>query len=678
MISNTEMNILSKILKNSLLEIKEKNIEEYIQKLKSNLFFIGKIVTASFYFKSKVIDKQKYEKIIHNNENESLPDIFKRLENTYNIKEDIDNKVKNEIIGIITNLTVKQLQKFSLGVLYEYMITEKERKYLGQVYTPDDIVKHMVSIGIKEEDIIENPYFKVIDPACGGGYFLVEAYERIEEIFTKKYELIILKHPKIQKELDKGIHQFIVKNNLYGVDLDEFAVFMTTVTLLLKQKNGLSVKLNIFQGDVLLEDLFELIPQFQLIIANPPYIGHKKIDKEYRKLLEDKYQDVYLDKSDISYCFFKKGFDLLTQKGKLLFITSRYFLEAPSAKNLRKFIDNNFSINKIFDFYGAKVFKGAKISPVIIQCDKSELKNNNVHIYRLKDNVKIRKKILDFENELLFDNFDIKQSKFDDTGWILLNKQERRIYKKIYDVGEVYLDEVCEFNQGIITGCDKAFVVDEETIKKENLEKNIIKPWVKNSNIDRYEEPVVKKFILYTDQIEDIHDYKNTIKHIEPYIEKLNKRRECVKGTRKWYQLQWGRKLDVFEKPKILFPFKAERNRFTIDRNNLLCSADVYIINIKDEYKDKISLEYLVALLNSNVFEFYFKSMAKKVGDRLYEYYPNKLVNLKIKITDKEQKLKDMVEKKELEDINKYYYKLYDLNKEEIKIIENRIYYTSS
>ena len=39
--------------------------------------------------------------------------------------------------------------------------------------------------------------------------------------------------------------------------------------------------------------------KFDYILGNPPYIGHKTLDKEYKKYLLKEYKDVYKDKSDL-------------------------------------------------------------------------------------------------------------------------------------------------------------------------------------------------------------------------------------------------------------------------------------------------------------------------------------------------------------------------------------------
>jgi adenine-specific DNA-methyltransferase len=93
-----------------------------------------------------------------------------------------------------------------------------------------------------------------------------------------------------------------------------------------------------------------------------------------------------------------------------------------------------------------------------------------------------------------------------------------------------------------------------------------------------------------------------------------------------WYELQWGRKEEIFEARKIVFPYKSTSNRFAIDEGSYF-SADVYSLVIKDE---GLSYEWLMNLLNSSLYEFYFKTYAKKLGDALYEYYPNTVMRLGI------------------------------------------------
>lgn len=51
---------------------------------------------------------------------------------------------------------------------------------------------------------------------------------------------------------------------------------------------------------------------------------------------------------------------------------------------------------------------------------------------------------------------------------------------------------------------------------------------------------------------------------------------------------------------------------------------------IKEEYLDKFSYEYLVGILNSSVYDKYFKITAKKMSKNIYDYYPNKVMKIRI------------------------------------------------
>ncbi len=57
---------------------------------------------------------------------------------------------------------------------------------------------------------------------------------------------------------------------------------------------------NFKKKDFLIQDINN---NFDVYIGNPPYVGHKSVDKKYSMLLKEKYGHIYKDKGDISYCF---------------------------------------------------------------------------------------------------------------------------------------------------------------------------------------------------------------------------------------------------------------------------------------------------------------------------------------------------------------------------------------
>lgn len=127
---------------------------------------------------------------------------------------------------------------------------KKEIPYVTQLFTPEWIVRYLVenTLGrlyiqktgdyelakewkyFLENDLnIENKYIDIqnitlIDPCCGSGHILVYAFELFYTIYKKLgYEI-------------KSIPSLIIKNNLYGIDIDDRASQLTVLSLLLKAR----------------------------------------------------------------------------------------------------------------------------------------------------------------------------------------------------------------------------------------------------------------------------------------------------------------------------------------------------------------------------------------------------------------------------------------------------------
>jgi len=569
------------------------------------------------------------------------------------------------IFNIHKNFEEIKMENNILGDIYQKNTDKEIRKSIGQYYTPQFIIKYIIDKTVNKADIIKNPYISVIDISCGAGYFLIAAYDVLkrkfllgleelkekykEEIYEleKDNKLLIVKGKDYWKE--ENLHYHILKHCIYGADKDKVAVNLTKIELSKKEPNKLIIEPNIVECDSLVKwEKFSIGKnnskkkdrlikfwgkKYDYIIGNPPYIGHKQLDMDYKQWLLNEYTTVFKDKSDISFCFLKRIDDILSSNGICGIITSRYFMESPTGKNLRIYLTNNTNILEIVDFYGAKIFRGVGVATAIYFFEKTKSLNNDINVnklindgYRFKETENLHETM----KTDLFERFQINQASLCADRWMLISKESFNIYKKIENKSKYKLGDIVTSFQGVITGCDKAFVLTEELIKKYNIEKELLKKWAKNKDVERYHILNTELYLIYSDSIKQEKDYPNSIEFIRKYKDKLENRRECKVGTRKWYELQWGRDTKLFDQPKIVFPYKASTNRFALDYNNLYCSADIYSIIIKDEYRKKISLEYLVGLLNSRIYEFYFKLFGKKMGKEIYDYYPNSVLDMKI------------------------------------------------
>ncbi|SHJ39492.1 Eco57I restriction-modification methylase domain-containing protein [Lutispora thermophila] len=575
------------------------------------------------------------------------------------------------------------MKEFIPGKLYQQSMEKDSKKANGRFYTPDYIIDFMLARVFSNVNIIENPFIKILDPACGCGFFLIKAYDLLKEMLKSNLEKIrekysdetyetnkdgyVIKINGKQYWQEKNLHYHILKNCLYGADTDKEALGLCSASLLAKDNNDYKDELNLVCGDSLFrwekyycrEQLVDELENYKLIydiknsrdhtvehvtrdrlkeilrnnmfwsnkfdyiIGNPPYVGHKELNMEYKKWLLDEYNETFKDKSDLSYCFYQRALEVAEDKGIIGFVSSRYFMESPTGRNLRRYLKNNSRINNIVDFYGETIFPGVGVAAAIFFISNEVDNNNEIEVWKYQGNGFNKLEHKDFQI------FKINQDSITEDRWILIPNEERRILEKIENGCTKRLGDMAESFQGIITGCDKAFIIDNDTIKTLGIEAELIKPWIKNSHVDRYRVRNSNLKLIYSDLIDDPSRYPNSIMHIEKYKQRLENRRECKKGLRLWYQLQWGRKTELFTKEKIVFPYKSTCNRFALDRRGCFCSADVYSFILKDGV-GCCSLPFLLGVLNSRLYEFYFKLFAKKMGKDIYDYYPNTVMDLKI------------------------------------------------
>lgn len=200
---------------------------------------------------------------------------------------------------------------------------------------------------------------------------------------------------------------------------------------------------------------------------------------------------------------------------------------------------------------------------------------------------------------------------------------------------------------------------------------------------------------MYTNEIADISIYPLLLARLETYRSKLENRREVKKNLIRWFDLQWSRERRIFDSEKLICRFKAAFNTFAYDNKKLYSSADTTVVVIKKEYKSQFDIKYVLALLNSRLLDFYFKSYGKLMDYR-YEYYPTPVSLLKIKkiglneqqafvalvdtimnchnqlLTAKESQKASIQHQIEVCDrqIDQLVYQLYDLTNEEIALVE--------
>ncbi|WP_303724531.1 Eco57I restriction-modification methylase domain-containing protein, partial [Methanobrevibacter thaueri] len=131
----------------------------------------------------------------------------------------------------------------------------------------------------------------------------------------------------------------------------------------------------------------------------------------------------------------------MKEKGIFAFICSNKFAKAKYGEKLRKLILEN-QLKIYYDFTGVKVFKEASVDTCVIQIKKDFKNDNEIYV----DN-----------------NYYLKQKLLNKNSFTFKSPEVLNLRDKILSLGIPLKDLDVKINRGVLTGFNKAFIIDEET-----------------------------------------------------------------------------------------------------------------------------------------------------------------------------------------------------------------------
>ena len=464
---------------------------------------------------------------------------------------------------------------------------------------------------------------------------------------------------------------------------------------------------------------------FDIVIANPPYIGEKGHKEIFQPVKLDAYLGkFYLGKMDYFYFFFHFAFNVLKNSGIGTFITTNYYLTALGAKKLRQDIKERMVINILLNLGELKLFENAPGQHNMISSFAKGCNGNKCHVIDVHKKGSLNPRMFEtilssidkdtsydiVEQENLYDGEECYIRLHNDNG----DSPLASILQKISQGNEV-LGNIAEVNAGIMGGCDNitnhnleyadeeyvikndirkgdgVFVLDRnnsrDSLKITVLEKsNLCKDFYKNSDIKKYCTNTSTSKIIIFSSSDTPTDVQTNIKSIlQIYKPILVRIREINKeNTDYWHQLRRGTAHPhIFTCNKIVCPQRSKLNTFGYNECDWYASADVYYItNPKGGYQ----IKYLLGLLNSKLIYIWLYNKGKRKGEslELYQKPLSEIPIFKAEVQDQNDVI-DIVENiinskdntisddynSNVEKLDMIIYKLYNLSESEIKYIES-------
>lgn len=593
------------------------------------------------------------------------------------------------------------------------------RKAGGVYYTPkyivDYIVKYTIGAQIAGKSPTKIAEMKFADIACGSGSFLIGAYDYLLEYHKNYYN----QYPTAAEKAgciwnaEHGVwvlsirqKQQILLNNIYGVDIDLQAVEVSQVSLFLKLLEDETMttanEMQVLFHEKILPDLsgnikcgnsligYEILdgelafsaderrkinpfdfamafPQvfrrsesgFDALIGNPPYV---KVDDKTQLAFFKQHFNYQNYQYDLYLLFLERFHGLLKTGGKLGVIVPNTWLQSVTFTNIRKHLLNSYRWQKILHSH-EHIFKDAVVDTHVLIFDKQPLSGKHLFDVEL------------VKNETATAYQQLNQKRFDKEGGIiniLASPAETDLFDKIKAQSQSLADctistvGVKPFQTGKGKPKQTKDIVKTKPFVKENQSKPEGANW----------KPLLRGSLM--------HKYEN------------------FWNGDSWIQYgEWlaePRQPEIFSAPeKIVIRQTADRIIATVIGPDVICRDNLHIVVPKT-----VNAQFALAIINSKLTDFYYYQLNPETGEALAQVKKTHVEQLPLPlISEHNQALRDeliklagqmLTTKAEarttlsdadrnffnnriefLENkINQAVYKIYQLNEEEISLIERR------
>lgn len=277
------------------------------------------------------------------------------------------SNVDLSIVDKVDIITDKKLSINELIAIFEMLVPQSEKKEKGVVYTPEIITRYIVSNTLNCDSIPT-----VLDPSCGCGAFLVTAAEYMHERYGILYSEIISTY-------------------LYGVDIDSNAIDrIKSLLSLIVLMNGEEEKciFNFICADTLDKATYEKLHNmrkkgFDCVVGNPPYVRNKNMSSDTKNHLAN-WVSSSVGNVDLYIPFFEIGIKLLSDNGRLGYISPNSYLQGVNGRSLRRYFATEQYQLEIIDFRDSQVFENVTSYTCITLIDKA-VSEDTIKYFRLNE-----------------------------------------------------------------------------------------------------------------------------------------------------------------------------------------------------------------------------------------------------------------------------------------------------
>ena len=557
------------------------------------------------------------------------------------------------------------------------VLSEADAEKRGAVFTNSKVVTFMLDL-IEYSSSLDLTKFRILEPSFGNGNFLLPIIERLLTSY---------------KHYCQNDEPFAVLcNSLKSIEIHRESAKETKLKVVeLIKSHGISFKVAKQLANFWIsQDDFLLTPiegQFTHIVGNPPYVRQEMIAPELLKIYRSKYKTIY-DRADLYVPFIERCLGLLADNGQLSFICSDRWMKNRYGSRLRQFVANDYHIKHYIDMVGTNAFQTevsayTAITTFIKDFGKitAVAKQPSIETLHLKHLSKRLNKAVTFtlETQSIKDNASQNETNIEiiqdaikgNEPWLFDCITQLELIREL-ESKFIPLEEAgCKVGIGVASGCDRVYIAPYDKLDVESERKL---PIAMTSDLSSGELQWSGKGIVNPFEVDgtlaDLSKYPKFATFLNANKQDIIKRHVAKKNPERWFKTIDRIYPELTFKPKLLIPDIKNEPTVIYDKGTVYPHHNLYWI-VSEEW----NLRALQTVLRSDVAKLFVWAYSVKMRGGWLRFQAQNLRRIclpqwSLVSKDTQEKLVEVSNCCEQEVINEVVFKLYDLNSEQVAIIE--------
>ncbi len=504
------------------------------------------------------------------------------------------------------------MQKKSVNLRYGDV---SQQKNTGATYTPSNLANFVAQQILQSIQLPQVGKLQVLDPAVGDGELLLALLAQLPSDILDRTEVL-------------------------GFDTDMQALANARQRL---QSQFPQVKLTFFCRNFLdfaLEN--QLTPQFDVVIANPPYVRTQILGGQQAQLLATTFG--LTGRVDLYYPFLICIAKILREGGVAGVITSNRFMSTKSGQSVRQALLSSFQLLHVWDLGDTKLFDSAVLPAVLIAkantnqpASMADIRCSSIYAC-VEDASTVLPSVLEILQQA--DNtihalpngkaFRVRHGRLENGGtptglWRVGTLASDDWLATVAAHTWANFSRIGKIRVGVKSTADKVFVrADWDTLpggKPELLQPLITRHCGRRFRAQLPSKAQQRKHILYPHYatangraVVDLANYPKAAGYLQQHRAQLEGRQYLIDAGRNWYELWVPQDPQAWPLPKLVFLDIAEQPVFWIDLDGGIVNGECYWLRC-DEGASPDLLWLALAVANSSFIEAFYD---KRFNNKLY------------------------------------------------------------